>query len=92
MGKPTEPTVQIVVETYPESGGGLHGDRHVRPVDGQGYPPGTRVRCSKPMRFSAPLGSKFLIYAKLTDKKGGRDFLSSHHSWDWVLVEESSEG
>ena len=86
MGKPTEPTVRIVVETYAETGGGLHGDRHVRPVDGQGYPQGTRVRCSKPMRFGHPLGTKFLIYAKLTDREGGRPFLSSHHSWDYEVV------
>lgn len=86
MGKPNEPTVQIVVKTYIESGSGLHGDRHVRPVPGQGYPEGTRVRCSKAMRFAHPIGTRFLIYAKATDRGGGRDFLSSHHSWDYQVV------
>ena len=61
MGKPSDPTVQVIVETYLEAGSGLHGDRHVRPVEGQGYAPGTRVRCSKAMRFSQPLGTRFLI-------------------------------
>jgi len=88
MGKPSEPTVRVIVETYHEAGSGLHGDRHVRPVEGQGYAPGTRVRCSKAMRFSQPLGTRFLIYAKATDREGGRDFLSSHHSWDYEIVPE----
>lgn len=35
--------LRVIVETYLEAGSGLHGDRHVRPVEGQGYAPGTRV-------------------------------------------------
>ena len=35
MGMPEEPYIQIVVETYIESGSGLHGDIHVRPIAGQ---------------------------------------------------------
>lgn len=87
MGKPTEPTVRVLVETYVERGSGLHGEVHVRPVGGQGYPDDARVRCSKAMRIAHPIGTKFLIYAKATDREGGRDFLSSHHSWDYEIVE-----
>lgn len=90
MGKPSEPTVRIIVETYLERGSGLHGERHVRPVAGQGYAEGTRVRCSKAMRHAHPVGTKFLIYAKATDREGGRDFLSSHHSWDYVVIPSES--
>jgi len=86
MGKPTEPTVRVIVESYEETGSGLHGERHVRPLPGQGYPEGTRVRCSKAMRHGYPLGTRFLIYAKATDRQGGREFLSSHHSWDYEVV------
>lgn len=86
MGKPTEPTVRVIVESYEEIGSGLHGERHVRPLPGQGYPAGTRVRCSKAMRYGHPLGTRFLIYAKATDRQGGREFLSSHHSWDYKVV------
>ncbi len=78
--------MRVIVETYLEAGSGLNGDRHVRPVEGQGYAPGARVRCSKVMRFSQPLGTRFLIYAKATDREGGRDFLSSHHSWDYEII------
>src|ERR1700735_165312 len=35
MAKPEEPYILIVVETYLESGSGLHGDLHVRPIAGQ---------------------------------------------------------
>lgn len=86
MGKPTEPTIRVLVETYLEWGSGLHGERHVRPVAGQGYVEGTRVRCSKAMRYAHPVGTQFLIYAKETDREGGRAFLSTHHSWDYEVV------
>ena len=32
VGKPEEPYIRIIVETYIESGSGLHGDIHVRPL------------------------------------------------------------
>lgn len=86
MGKPTEPTVRVMVESYRESGAGLHGDVHVRPVEGQGYPTSLRVRCSKSLIRNHPVGTRFWIYAKLTDREGGHDFLSSHHSWDYEVA------
>lgn len=87
MGKPTEPTVRVMVESYRESGSGLHGDVHIRPVGGQGYPTGLRVRCSKSLSRNYPVGTRFWIFAKLTDREGDSDFLSSHHSWDYEVVE-----
>ena len=36
MGKPEEPYIRVIAETYRESGTGLHGDLHVRPIAGQG--------------------------------------------------------
>ena len=44
MGKPQEPYIRIIVETYYESGSGLHGDIHVRPIAGQQIPQDLRVR------------------------------------------------
>jgi hypothetical protein len=82
MGKPEEPYILIVVETYLESGSGLHGDLHVRPISGQALPPDLRVRFRKALRRAHPLGTRFLVYAKLTDKDGGSDFVHTHHSWD----------
>jgi len=86
MGKPTEPTIRVMVESYHEAGSGLHGDVHIRPVAGQGYSLQLRVRCSKSLSRNYPVGTKFWICAKLTDREGGSEFLSSHHSWDYEVV------
>ena len=82
MGKPEEPYIQVIVETYLESGSGLHGDRHVRPIAGEQLPQSLRVRFPKALRFAHPLGTHFLVYAKLTDKEGGNDFVHTNHAWD----------
>ena len=82
MGKPEEPYIQIIVETYHERGSGLHGDRHVRPIAGQQISQSLRVRFPKDLRHTYDLGMHFLVYAKLTDKAGGNDFVHTNHAWD----------
>jgi hypothetical protein len=81
-GKARRAYILIVVETYLESGGGLHGDLHVRPIEGQALPKNLRVRFPKALRRAHPLGTRFLVYAKLTDKEGGNDFVHTNHAWD----------
>jgi hypothetical protein len=71
MGKPEELYIRIIVETYRESGGGLHGDLHVRPIAGQGISRDLRVRFPKALRRAYDLGTHFLVYAKVTN-----------HVWD----------
>lgn len=44
MGMPDEPYYTLIVETYRETGSGLHGDIHVRCIKGQEFPPEFRVR------------------------------------------------
>jgi hypothetical protein len=87
MGKPEEPYYTIVVETYRISGSGLHGDIHVRPVAGEQFPQTLHVRCPKAMRRAHPIGTRFRIYAKLTDKEGGNPFLHTHHNWDYEVLD-----
>jgi hypothetical protein len=82
VGKPEEPYILIVVETYHESSSGLHGDLHVRPIAGQTLPRSLRVRFPKALRRQHPLGTRFLVYAKLTDREGGNDFIHTNHAWD----------
>jgi hypothetical protein len=58
----------IKVESYYESGSGLHGDVHVRPLPGQSpYETWMRVECKKllmdPKVFK--VGTKFLIRRRL---------------------------
>jgi hypothetical protein len=82
MGKPEEPYIRVVVETYRESGSGLHGDIHVRPIAGEQLPQSLRVRFPKSLRHAHPIGTRFLVYAKLTDREGGSDFVHTNHAWD----------
>lgn len=82
VAKPEEPYILIVVETYHESGSGLHGDLHVRPIAGQALPRNLRVRFPKALRRAHPLGTRFLCYAKLSDKEGGNEFVHTNHAWD----------
>lgn len=86
MGKPDEPYYQIVVETYRISGSGLHGDVHVRPVEGERFPQSLHVRFPKALRHAHPIGTRFRIYAKVTDKEGGNDFVHTHHNWDVEII------
>jgi hypothetical protein len=86
MAKPGEPYRYVVVESYRESGSGLHGDVHIRPVPGEGFPRGMRVECSKSLSRDYPVGTRFKIKAKLTDKENGGEFLYSYFRWKLEVV------
>jgi len=83
MGKPEEPYIEIIVETYYESGGGLHGDIHVRPAAGQVFPQHLRVRFPRAIRKANPVPSRFLVLAKLSDMDGGNEFIHTNHAWGY---------
>lgn len=60
----------------------LRGGRvEIRPVPGQAYSPELAVQCSRRLRDTSvyPLGSCFLLSAKLTDRLGGTPFLYAYH-------------
>ena len=96
MAKPWERHEQIIVETYDAIKPNKSSRRHVRPIKGEKHPASMDVRFPRKTREKYAEGTKFRIYAKLTDKQGGKDFLSTHHSWpfevwddekqDWVLI------
>ena len=86
MAKPNEPYRYVVVESCRESGSGLHGDVHIRPVLAEGFPSGTRVECSKALSRNYRVGTKFRIRAKLTDKEDGGEFLYSHFGWKYEVL------
>lgn len=69
---------EILVETfYPSQTSGRHGEVHVRPCPDQGYSAGLYVSCSKTMRDPTryPVGTKFRLVVKLTDRQGGGQYL-----------------
>jgi hypothetical protein len=87
VGRPEEPYYTIIVETYRISGSGLHDYIHVRPAAGEQFPQTLHVRSPKVMRQNYSVGTRFRIYAKLTDKEGGRPFLHTHHDWDYEVLD-----
>lgn len=83
MGKANAVYRSLDVESYRESGSGLHCDVHIRPLPGQWAAPHLRVECSKRLsdlkRYK--LGTRFRIRAKLTDREGGREFVYAYFGW-----------
>ena len=84
MAKPDEDYEIVEVESYVEDQtSGLHGRVHLRPTPGGRHPTSLRVEHPKKMTDpnTYPVGTRFRIRAKLTDRKGGGEFL--HTSWRW---------
>lgn len=80
MAMPQEGYSWVEVESYlADRTSGLHGQVHVRPVAGGQFSPALRVECSKSMSRDYPVGTRFRIWAKLTDREGGGQFL--YTSW-----------
>jgi hypothetical protein len=78
----------IIVESYtPASTAGLHGPVHVRPVAGQGYSTALQVECSKSLVEDFPVGTRFRLRVKLTDREGGGEYLYSYWGWKFEIVE-----
>ncbi len=81
------PYVSLVVESYvPKESSGLHGSVHIRPVAGGPYPTSLHVECSKKLSKDYPVGTKFRIRAKLTDREGGGEYLYSYYRWKYEVL------
>lgn len=87
MGMPTEGYQWMIVETY--SGRKLNKSSlvHLRPIEGQGLDTSLDVRWRRDIREKYPIGTKFKIRAKLTDREGGNPFYHSHVDWDYEVLE-----
>ena len=73
----------VEVESYKaDRTSGLHGEIHVRPVEGQGFPTDMRVECPKQMKTNYPVGSRFRIQAMVKDYETGAACL--YTSWRWA--------
>lgn len=82
MAKRDEDYEWVEVESFvADRTSGLHGKVHVRPVPGQRFPTDLHVECGRQLRKNYPVGTRFRIWAKLTDREGGGEYLYS--SWQW---------
>ena len=80
----------LVVESYREQRtSGLHGKIHLRPIEGQNYPTSLRAEGNKSMTSDYPVGTKFKIRAKLTDRQGSGDYLYTSYKWEFEVIEQS---
>lgn len=87
MAKPNERYVMVEVESYvPTNTSGLHGMVHIRPCVGQGYSPSMQVECAKELTKNYPIGTRFRLRAKLTDREGGGEFLYSYYGWKYEVL------
>lgn len=81
LAQPWSSYNQIIIETY-QHGGKIR----ARPVTGQLYPVSMNVECSRDMRKRHPVGTRFRIYAKETDREDGTPFLYTHYSWPYDVL------
>jgi hypothetical protein len=78
-----------MVESYrADRTSGKHGKIHIRPVAGQGYPVTLAVQCPKILSTSYPVGTRFWLWVRLTDREGSGEFLTGR-SGGWEVVEDS---
>jgi hypothetical protein len=84
----SNPYEWIVVESYkPTRTSGLHGPIHVRPVAGQGYSTDLQVECSRSLVRDFPLGTRFRLRVKLTDRESGGEYLYSYWGWAFDVLD-----
>ena len=63
------------------------GKPRIRPVSGQAFATDMRVQCSRGLLDTGryPIGTRFLLSARITDRQGGAPFLYAWHG-DPVVV------
>lgn len=82
MAKREGDYVTIVAESFrPASTAGLHGKVHMRPAPDQPFGQDLMIECSKTLTLTHPVGTRFRMRVKLTDREGGGEFLYSYHGW-----------
>ena len=88
MAKPWEDYQQVIVETYHAVKSGKASRIHARPVEGEAFPTTMDVECSRAMRKEHPVGTRFRIWAKETDREGGKPFLYTSWRWPYEVVDQ----
>jgi len=82
----------VVIETYRNTHGGSSKSIRARPLPGQGLDTAMNVECSSSMRKEHPVGSKFLIQAKVTSRENGTPFLYSHYRSSYQVLSDEEAG
>ncbi len=78
---------EVIVETFLPSGEASRSAVRVRPIAGQGFSSALRVQCSKKMRESYAVGTRFVLTLKIMGR-GGPVYLHAHHDAPFRLATE----
>lgn len=86
MARDTYAYRQLVVESVEEGGRIV-----IRPVSNQAYATDLNVQCSRRLSDTGiyPVGTCFLVNAKLTDRLGGEQYLYVWHGDDIKVLSDS---
>jgi len=76
----------VVIETIENPGESSSSSVRAHPIAGQGYDLNMRVECSKKMRSNYPVGTIFVVKAKIVETEGGAAFLYTHYNWPYEIV------
>jgi hypothetical protein len=88
---PKSEYTEIIVETYQCGVMSLgYNGILVRPITGQAFPTNLKVECSRDINKNYPVGTRFKIKVKLTDRQGSKPFLYSSYKWPFTVVTSSS--
>ena len=79
---------EIIIETYENTKSGASKNIRARPIEGQGLDTNMNVECSSKMRKSYPVGTKFSLEAKITEREGGKPFLYAHYNASYKLIKD----
>ena len=79
--------MHIIVETFLNTGEPSNAIYRVRPIPGQIHSASMRVQCSRAMRSSEPLGTRFRLKVQLVSPPHREPFLRHNESDAWEVVE-----
>jgi len=79
---------EYIIESYLAVGEPSAHRVRAKPCPGQGLSTSLNVRCSSQMRTSHPVGTKFKVRAKLTNREGHGEFLHAPYDWPYVVVSD----
>lgn len=89
MTRDTSAYRQVIVESFiAPTSTGKRGLVQIRPIQGQAFSSTLLVQCSRRLTDTEqfPVGTRFLLLAKMTDRLGGTPFLYAHHGDPDILV------
>lgn len=82
---------KVAIKTRENWGESSKRSIRANPLPNQGFPPFLNVACGTSLRKKYPVGSVFIIWAKLAyDKRYDSYYLYSYQDWETQLVDEET--